>query len=76
MARRITGIAAKTPLPAEAPLDGVAFALNLNLDLYDLTGEKAYLDGARRYADVAIERFWVAHGKGGLFVRKAGDSVL
>ncbi|MCX6621230.1 MAG: hypothetical protein NTY38_09145, partial [Acidobacteria bacterium] len=73
MARRIAAIAGQMPPPGEAPADGVAFALNLNLDLYDLTREPSYLIAARRYADLAIERFWVPHGTGGLFVRKAGD---
>jgi len=73
MARRITAIAARQEPPADASAEGVAFALELNLDLYDLTGERAYLDHARHYADLAIQRFWVSHGKEGLFVRKARD---
>ena len=73
MARRIAAIAARVEPPKDASVEGVAFALELNLDLYDLTKESPYLDQARHYADLSIGRFWVPKGKGGLFVRKAGD---
>ena len=73
MARRVAELAAATPLPAGVSLEGVAFALNLNLDLYDITRERRYLKQARRYADFAIQKFWASSAEGGLFVREAGD---
>ncbi len=73
MARRVAELAAATPMPEGVSLEGVAFALNLNLDLYDLTREKRYLKQARSYADFALGKFWVSNGDGGLFVREAGD---
>ena len=73
MARRVTRMAAQTPPPDKASLEGVAFALNLSLDLYDLTREQTHLDDARRYADLAIRQFWVPNPMGGLFVHEARD---
>lgn len=73
MARRITAIAAHQEPPPDASSEGIAIALELSLDLYDLTQQASYLDQARHYADLAIDRFWVSKGSGGLFVRKAGD---
>jgi hypothetical protein len=73
MARRVAELAAETPMPEGVSLEGVAFALNLNLDLYDITREKRYLKQARRYADFAIQKFWVSNAESGLFVREAGD---
>lgn len=72
-ARRVAELATGTPMPEGVSLEGVAFALNLNLDLYDLTREKRYLKQARRFADFAIQKFWVSNAEGGLFVREAGD---
>ncbi len=72
-ARRVAELALATPMPEGVSLEGVAFALNLNLDLYDITREKRYLEQARRYADFALEKFWVSNAQYGLFVREAGD---
>jgi len=72
-ARRVAELASETPMPEGVSLEGVAFALNLNLDLYDITHEKRYLRQAQRYADFAIGKFWVSNSDGGLFVRQAGD---
>lgn len=69
MAVRVAREARATPLPPKFVCESVAFALNLSLDLYDLTGEKAYLDDARRYADVGVDKFWT----GGLFARQTDD---
>lgn len=73
MAGRIHRIARKTAVPEKVSIEGLGFALNLALDLYDLTGKKAYLEDARHYADLAIGRFWVEAPGGGLFVREPGD---
>ncbi len=72
-AQRVARIAQTTPVPDGASLQGLAFALNLNLDLYGLTKQSGYLDGARTYAGIAIDRFWRKNPTGGLFVREAGD---
>jgi hypothetical protein len=69
MARRIARIARDTPAPVGVTLEGLAFALNLSLDLYDLGKDRADLETARRYADLAIGKYWRA----GLFVREPGD---
>ncbi len=73
MARRIARIAEKTPVPDNASAEAIGFALNLNLDLYDLTREAGYLDAARGYARTALEKFWLEGPGGGLFIREAGD---
>ena len=72
-ARRVAELASQTPMPEGVSLEGVAFALNLNLDLYDITREKRYLKQSRYYADFAMRKFWVSNAEGGLFVREAGD---
>lgn len=73
IARRVAQLTAATPLPDQVSLEALAFALNLNLDLFDLTGEKIYLQDAQNYADQAVARFWVQNGGGGSFVRAQGD---
>ncbi|MCW5979878.1 MAG: hypothetical protein KIT09_17490 [Bryobacteraceae bacterium] len=73
MARRIARIAKRTPAPDNVSIEGVGFALNLSLDLYDVTGEKAYLDEARSYVDSAVRKFWKPTPTGGLFVRQPYD---
>ena len=52
---------------------GLAFALNLSLDIYDFTKQTGYLDDAKMYAGETIDRFWVKNPVGGLFVRESGD---
>ena len=69
MARRVAQITHNAPMPEKLTTESLAFALNLNLDLYDVTGEKAYLNQARRYADLGIAKFW----RNGLFVRQSDD---
>ncbi len=44
-------------------------ALNANLDVYELTKNKQYMEQATRYADLAIEHLW----NNGLFVRQKDD---
>ena len=74
MARRAAQIAKATPIPDDVSLQGFAFALNLSLDLYELTRERGFLTDARTYADGAIKRFWVeTPNNGGLFVRLPDD---
>lgn len=74
IARRVARLAKKTPLPRNITPEGLGFAINLNLDLYELTRQQRYLKDAKTYAGVAIKRLWVANPTGGLFVRQPGDS--
>ncbi len=69
MAKRTVQITRKEPLPDHFVAENMADAIHLSLDLYDLTGEKAYLAEARKYADLSIARLW----KNGLFVRQTND---
>jgi len=73
MAKQIHRIAKETPLPEGVSIEGIAFALNLALDLYDLTKERRFLDDARHYAEYAAAHFWKKGPGGALFVRQAGD---
>lgn len=65
--------AAKTAIPEKVSIANVAFALNLSLDLYDLTREKRHLSQAQEYAKMGMARFWVQSGRYGLIVREPGD---
>jgi hypothetical protein len=69
MARRAALCARRDPMPESYVVEPIANALNLSLDLYDLTGKSEYLADARRYADIGITKFW----SNGLFVRQTGD---
>jgi hypothetical protein len=73
MAHRVARIAKATPMPERVSIEGLGFALNLALDLFELTAEDRYLDEARSYADLAIRSFWVELPGGGLFVREPHD---
>jgi hypothetical protein len=73
-AQRVFQIAKTTPVPDTVSVNGIGFALNLSLDLYAVTKERSYLDDARTYAGMAIDRFWVKNPVGGLFVREPGDN--
>lgn len=73
IARRIADMAKAQPPPDDVSVEGLGFALNLNLDLYELTDEQTYLTEAKSYADTTVEKFWAANSDGGLFVRRAGD---
>ncbi len=74
MAKQVHRIARQTPLPEGVSIEGIAFALNLSLDLYDLTKESGYLRDAQHDAAYAVEHFWRQGPGGALFVRQAGDS--
>ena len=54
--------AARAAIPEKISIANVAFALNLSLDLYDLTREKRHLSQAQKYAKVGMARFWVQSG--------------
>ncbi|MBK9171202.1 MAG: hypothetical protein IPM24_27600 [Bryobacterales bacterium] len=73
IAKKVAAIARRTPLPERFSVEGIAFALNLSLDLYDLTAEDRYIEDARHYAGVAVKTFWVERDGRGLFVRQPGD---
>ena len=42
--------------------------MNINLDLFDLTADKEYLNAAQVFAGRAIEELW----KNGMFARQSG----
>lgn len=65
--------AARTPMPERVSIANVAFALNLSLDLYDLTRDAKHLAQARAYAKAGIGKFWVQAGPYGLLVREPKD---
>jgi hypothetical protein len=65
-AHRVADLARDIPLPDNAPVEGLGFAMNLCLDL-------GRTEEARRYAQIACDRFWHADGERGLFVRLPGD---
>ncbi len=69
IARRCLQIARNEPPPSHFVAENMADAIHLSLDLYDLTKEKSYLEDAKKYADLGIEKLW----KNGLFVRQTGD---
>lgn len=69
IARRCLQIARSEPLPQRFVAENMADAVHLSLDLYDLTSEKSYLEDAKKYADLGIEKLW----KNGVFVRQAND---
>jgi hypothetical protein len=73
IAKRAGALARRTPVPDDVSQEALAFALNLSLDLYDSTGDAGALADARRYADTAIERYWVERDQWGLFVRAPKD---
>lgn len=68
MARRTVSILNEEELPNEFTAENIADAMNINLDLFDLTGEEEYLDAAEVYAGKAIAELW----KNGMFARQSG----
>jgi len=68
MARRTASILNQEDLPDEFTAENIADAMNLNLDLFDLTGEEEYLDAAEVFAGKAIDELW----KDGMFARQNG----
>jgi hypothetical protein len=71
LARRAANLAGA--IPSGVATEALGFALNLHLDLFDLTKENHYLEEAVRCAEVAISKLWMGDSKAGLFVRAAGD---
>jgi hypothetical protein len=69
MARRAAAVARKAGLPAHFVAENLADALHLSLDLYELTREKSFLDEAKIYADLGLEKLW----KKGMFARQTDD---
>lgn len=69
MARRVARLMRRDPLPQTYVAEPIGYALGLSLDLFDLTGETAYLSDARRYADLALAKLW----RNGLFTRQTDD---
>lgn len=68
-ARRVARLVRQSPLPPRYTPESVGYALNLSLDLYDLTGEADYLADARAYANFGVQKFRV----NGLIVREPGN---
>ena len=69
IAEKSLAVANNQPLPEVYSAQNLGEALNANVDLYELTGERQYLTHARRYADTATEHLW----RNGLFVRQKDD---
>jgi uncharacterized protein YyaL (SSP411 family) len=69
MARRALALYQGQKRPKEASIYAMAHALNLALDLYDLTQEQKYLDYARRLGDDALTNYW----NGRLFRTRPGS---
>ena len=68
IARRAARMVISAPRPAEGDIGTLGDALNLTLDLHDLTGETVYLKQARAFAREVVEKFW----RGGLFRSHTG----
>lgn len=58
-----------TPLPQQFTALNIGEVINFYVDLYELTNKKYYLQEAKKYADLGIEKF---HQKG-LFARQTDD---
>lgn len=69
IAERCIKIAGAEPFPEQFVAENIADAIHLNLDMYDLTKNKQYLESAAGYADIGIQKLW----KNGLFVRQTND---
>lgn len=72
-AGQIAAEGARAAMPDKVSIANVAFAMNLSLDLYDLTRRRRHLAQAREYAKAGLERFWVQRGEYGLLVREPRD---
>ncbi|MGB3585253.1 MAG: hypothetical protein WBA23_01880 [Tunicatimonas sp.] len=57
------------PVPESFTAQNIGEAIQANLDGYELTENKEYLEKAQQYADTAIEHLW----QDGLFVRQKDD---
>lgn len=68
IARRVEKYAYGSPRPADRDIGTLGDALNLSMDLFDLTGEQVYLDHASEYAQEVVRKFWC----GGLFRSHTG----
>ena len=69
MAKKALAIANRQPLPDVYSAQNLGEAINANVDLYERTNDRQYLNHAQRFADTAIEHLW----KNGLFVRQKDD---
>jgi hypothetical protein len=69
IARRSAEAMRAFPIPEKFTPEEIGFALNLSLDLYDLTQDASHLTDARRYADAAVEKLMF----NGLVRRLPGD---
>ena len=68
MAKRNASILNQEELPNEFTAENIADAMNINLDLFDLTADREYLNAAQVFAGKAIDELW----KNGLFARQSG----
>ncbi len=69
MLGRIAHMAEQASLPDDFVINSLAEVLHFYLDAYELLGEAGYLQKARRYADIGIEKLW----RNDLLVRQPGD---
>ena len=67
---RVVTVANNSPLPEVFTPQEIGFGIHLNLDAYELTEDKIYLQEADRLGKVALSKLWA----GGLFRRTPGDS--
>lgn len=59
----------KVPLPENFTAHNLGDAINLYMDVYDITGKKEYVQEAIKIADLAIKSLW----KNNFFVRENND---
>jgi len=69
MVKRTASVIQKAELSEKYVINSLASVVNFHLDAYDVTGDKQYLEEAKRYADIAIHDLY----HDGLFVRQPGD---
>ena len=69
IARKALQVTNEQPLLERYNAQNLGEAINANLDVYELTQDREYLNHAERYANTAIEHLW----KNGLLVRQKDD---
>jgi len=57
------------PLPDKFTAQNIGEAINLNMDLYQITNKQQYLEKAREYAQIAIDHLW----RNNFYLRQKND---